>query len=283
MTFRYKLLPAIFLFALAAFLFSCKKQNTTIDYNPAVAASNEFVANQQLMTQILNTYFKSLYDSTLWAQGYAEIDGAVVSIEDTPVVLMKITYPWWGNHDGYGHFRMGVIEAIPETDFVQPDVLVNFNFIDFYYDHDTIEVSKMTVQQVENTAQNIYKYEVKVDSAVVIYADTSGQNSFNMYQTFRLKKDPATEYTSLLDKIYITGIMDGITLDLTSYSALVADSAEIIDMYDCRWLKNGPSELQVNGFQYPAFIYFPEPDSCINQYLVEIDDNPFPFPFDISY
>lgn len=283
MIFNNKIILASFLFAIAVCSYSCKKQNTSIDYNPAVVASNEFVANQQMMTQLLTTYFKSLHDSTLWAEGYAEIDGAVVSIEDTPLVLMKITYPWWGNHDGYGHFRMGVIEAIPETDFVQPDVVVNFNFIDFYYDHDTIEFSKLTVRQVENNTPNIYKYEVKVDSAVVIYADTSGQNSFNMNQTFRLKKDPFSEYTSPLDEIFITGFFDGITMDLSTYSVLVSDSSEIIERFDCVWLKNGPSTLQVNGFEFPAIIYFPEPDTCKNEYLIEIDGNPFPFPFDYIY
>ena len=101
-----------------------------------------------------------------------------------------------------------------------------------------------------------------------------------MYQTFRLKKDAASEYTSMSDEIFITGTMDGITMDLTTYSALVADSSEIIGKYDCRWLKNGPTNLQVTGFEFPAIIYFPEPDTCKNEYVIEIDGNPFPFPFD---
>jgi len=277
---RNKIIIASFLSLLAIFSYSCKKQNTSIDYNPAITASKEFAANQQMITLILNTYFKSLNDSLLWADGHAEVDGAVVRIQDVPVYLMEIYYPVWGNNDGYGHFRMGVIEAVPETDFSQPDALVNFNFVGFLYDKDTLEVNKMTVQQVENIEQNVQKFEVNVDSAIIIYSDTSGQNSFNMRQTFRLKKDPASEYTSPLDKIFITGAMDGITLDLATYSALVADSSEIIDNYNCPWLKNGPAELQSNGFELPAYIYFPVPDSCKNEFLIDIDGNPFPFPID---
>lgn len=274
----------VFALLLAAIIsVSCRKQNTFIDYNPAIVASQEFVSNQQMMDQILNTYFKSLTDSTLRADGHAEIDGAWVSINYSPYLFMEFQYNVWGNYDGYGHFRMGAIEVIPETDFSQPDALANFNFIGFLYDKDTVEVNKMTVQHIETGEPNIQKFEVKVDSAVIIYSDTSGQNSFNMNQTFRLKKDPTTEYTSVLDKIYITGLMDGITLDLTSYSTLIADSSEMIDKYDCLWLTNGPATLQVTGFSYPATIYFPEPDTCLNEYIIEVDGNPFPFPFEYSY
>jgi len=52
MNFRNKNAIAGFLILLAVFTFSCKKQNTSIDYNPAIAASKEFAANQQMMTLI---------------------------------------------------------------------------------------------------------------------------------------------------------------------------------------------------------------------------------------
>lgn len=280
MNFNIKLIFAGLFFALL--IVSCKKQNTSIDYNPAVTASKEFVSNQQMMTQILNTYFKSLYDSTLWANGYAEVDGAGVSLEFLPDTMMVIQYNVWGNYDGYGHFRMGMIEAVPESGFLEADVLVNFNFIGFLYDKDTLEVDKMTVQHVESTNPLVAKFEVLIDSAVLILLDTSGQYSFNMDQDFQLVKDPSSPYYSLQDEVFVAGIMDGITLDLTSYSALIADSAEIIDSYDCPWLKDGAIELQVSGFNYPATIFYPEDDSCKNQYLIEIEGNPFLFPFDYS-
>ena len=56
------------------------------------------------------------------------LDGASITIKNTPVYMMEIYYPWWGNDDGYGHYRMGVIEAIPETNFDDPGVLVDFIF-----------------------------------------------------------------------------------------------------------------------------------------------------------
>ena len=259
---------------------SCKKQNTYIDYNPAIFASKEFVSNQQMMVQILNTYFKSLTDSTLWADDHALIDGADVYIQYTPELLMEIKYPSWGNNDGYGHFRIGTINAVPETGFYEAGALVNFYFDGFLYDKDTLEVDKMTVQNMESTEPSMYNFEVMIDSAIIIYSDTSGQQSFNMAQQFTLKKSAASTYTSPLDEILITGAVEGITMNLTTYSALVADSSEIVDKYTCPWLKNGVANLQVAGFDYPALIYYPEADSCKNEYLIEIDGNPFPFPFD---
>ena len=155
MYFNFKNMALAFLLV-AVISVSCKKQNTYIDYNPAITASKEFVSNQQMMAQILNTYFKSLTDSTLWADGYAEIDGAGVSIKYSPVLMMEFQYNVWGNYDGYGHFRMGAIEAIPETDFIQPDALVNFDFIGFLYDKDTLNVDKMTVQHLTSAGPTIH-------------------------------------------------------------------------------------------------------------------------------
>ena len=280
---NYKKLFIAFFILFVFVLLSCKKENTAIDYNPAIDASKEFVSNQQMMTQILNTYFKSLNDSLLWADGYTTIDGAGVSIHNSPVYMMEIFYPVWGNYDGYGHFRMGVIEAVPVTDFTEADVLVNFNFVNFLYDKDTVQVGKMSVQHLAGEIQNSKKFEVAIDSAIVIYKDTSGRISFNMNQVFNLKKDDGSEYTSLLDQISITGTMAGITENISTYNVIIPDSAEIVDRFDCVYLEDGPSELQVTGFEFPAFIYFPEKDSCKNQYLIEIEGIPFPFPFDYSY
>jgi hypothetical protein len=101
-----------------------------------------------------------------------------------------------------------------------------------------------------------------------------------MNQVFNLKKDDGSEYTSLLDQISITGTMAGITENISIYNVIIPDSTEIVDRFDCVYLENGPSELKVTGFEFPAFIYFSEKDSCKNQYLIEIEGIPFPFPFD---
>jgi len=279
---KYKNLVLILL-SVTLFTVSCKKnKNSYIDYNPAVTASQEFASNQQMMTQILNTYFKSLTDSLLWADGTAIVDGATVSIKDSPVVMMEINYNSWGNYDGYGHFRQGIIEALPETDFMQANVLVNFNFDNFLFDKDTLLVDAMSVLHVSESTQAIRDYEVTIDSAVMIYSDTTDMErySFNMNQVFSLKKDPDSSYTSTNDEILISGTMNGITYVNNTYNALITDSSALVDTYDCHYLKGGPVSLQVADFTYPAVIYYP--DTCDNSYTIEIDGNPFPFPFDFN-
>lgn len=279
MHFRLNLFLLIITALVVFFMVSCKKQNTMVNFNPAIESSQNFVMNQQMMTQVLNTYFISLNDSLLWANGTVMLDGASITIKNTPVYMMEIYYPWWGNDDDYGHFRMGVIEAIPETTFDDPGVLVDFIFTDFLFDKDSLQVQNLTVQHLEAEPGFDYKFQILVDSAIYLQ-DSSGRISFNMNQTFRLKKDPSSFFHTDKDILFITGTMDGITLSLNTYSAVISDSSYLKFTNDCNWLRNGPVKVETSGFTFSEVIFFPEPDTCVNQYIIELDGNPFPYPFD---
>jgi hypothetical protein len=104
-----------------------------------------------------------------------------------------------------------------------------------------------------------------------------------MDQVFKLKKDNSSIYYTMLDELKITGTMAGITIDLDSYSAEIADSSYLIKVFDCPWLKHGSPELSVVNFPYLSVINYPQPDTCQNEYVIDIDGNPFPYPFDFYW
>ncbi|MEE4259272.1 MAG: hypothetical protein V2I62_05895, partial [Bacteroidales bacterium] len=60
----------------------------------------------------------------------------------------------------------------------------------------------------------------------------------------------------------------------------INDQEYILDQFSCRWAKQGPATVSIESETYGAFILFPGADTCLNKYAVDIDGNPFYYPFD---
>lgn len=263
-------------------IFSCNKdKNSYVSYTRGVESSKQFVSAQQMMTQLMSTYFKSLNDSILFADKKANIDGATVYLwlDETPKRL-RIEYPSWFIADGYGHWRQGVYEAYSDNGYQQVDEVVRFKFMDFLWDQDSLRVDSLVVFNHGKTDGKNYRYNIDARQIDLIYRDTAGVLSFGMHQTFTVFKDAATIYTSLNDSLGIFGSLKGTTkLDWGFDVQCTADSAMLFS-YSCNWLKNGVVQIETQGFNYSSTVYFAVADTCENRYLIEIDNNPFPFPFD---
>jgi len=261
--------------------FGCKKnENTRFDYNKGIEASNSFVEAQQMMVQLLNTYFKSLTDSILITDGMSKIDKADVIYYTEPEERILIKYPDWGVIDSYGHRRTNSYEAIPRTSFSDPDVVVDIVFNNFFYDFDTLTVQNMVVEHGGKLDGENDHFYTSADRVYRIYADTTGVLSFNFDQLFVRYKDNASEFTSLSDKFVISGEMVGVTKSNLSFSANIDSDTAIQFNLDCNYMKYGPATVAAERFTALSYVHFPEPDSCLNEYLILINENPFPYPFD---
>lgn len=269
-----------YLIAIGMLLSSCGKENQQIDYNTGVLASQEYVQSQQMMNLLLNTYFKSITDSLLIVDHHTEIDGATVTYSETPEEQLEIYYPDWGCEDDCGHIRAGTITAIPGTGFYDSLDVIRFNFEEFQYDRDDIYVSGMTVTNLGRMDGTHYSYKIVAESVQRVYADTTGLNKFNMDQYFVLFKDPSSIFHTPDDYFRIHGVINGTSSAGEAYAANVNDQEYILDQFSCRWAKQGPATLSIESEDYGAFILFPGADTCLNKYVVDIDGNPFYYPFD---
>ena len=123
-------------------------------------------------------------------------------------------------------------------------------------------------------------FMISSDSVHLIYSDTSGMLSFSFDQQFVRYKDPETDYTSPDDFFLISGTLDGETKGSIVFNAGFESDSALNNSMGCSWLRAGILNVSIRYFQYPAYVYFPDADSCENQCLISINEDPFPYPID---
>ncbi len=277
---------------------SCRKNdNTSISYQEGIETSRSFVSGQHLMTLLLNTYFKSITDSVLMVDGKNNIDGAVVTFESNVPQKLRIKYPDWGADDGYGYRRAGTYEALTATFFNDPQGIIDFDFTDFVYVYtkndspypDSLWVGQMAINNLGKPNGTDNQYLIEVENSRYVYGDSTGVLTFNMEQYFERLKEPGTVYYSPNDKFNIWGGMTGTSANDYDFEAIINSENYLRNEFSCNWLKRGPTIINSERFKYESLVCFPGvdscqnellSDSCENQYVVIVDENPFPYPFD---
>ena len=162
------------------------------------------------------------------------------------------------------------------------DAVINFEFIDFSWDKNLLLVDSLKVTNLGKAGGKNYQYSVNMAKATLTYADTTVANpyTFVMDQSFTVLKEEGTVYTSLQDSLAIFGSLNGLTASGLEFDAQSVVDSTMIFSFSCSWLKQGITQLTTANFPYLSTVYFPDADTCVNQYLIEVDNNPFPFPFD---
>lgn len=259
----------------ALFISSCTDDNTYFSYNQEVAATNDYVIGQQMMVLILNTYFKSISDSLLLATGKSNIDGASIFYNGGEFDTLLIRYPVWGNDDGYDHWRTGDIKVLTKQGFFNTEANYEFRFDGFFYDKDTLLVDSLTLRYMGTNGQNDV-FTVSSDTIWQIFSDTSGESRFWMQQSFQRFKDVSSVYHTPLDSFQIFGRFNGIARNKVLYATETAEGLALLNQFDCSFLKEGPVSISFEGVPYGGAVYFSDADTCVNQYVAELDGNPFP-------
>ncbi len=259
---------------------SChKEQNSWFNYNDGIESSKTFVYSEQMMIDLMKTYFKSIGDSLLLATGKSNIDGAnIYYIDAAPDKQIRIVYPEWGNDDGYGHWRMNSYEATTPADFNAPDALVTFTFSNFLYDKDPLTVKKMTLQSMGKPDGINDQYHLVANEVKRFLPDTTGFVQFEMDQYFLRFKDPSGMYFTVSDSFAIWGSLIGITDQGLSFDTSIEPDSVLMNQYTCNYLKKGPATIHTDGFKYESYVYFPGDDTCPNQFVTVINKNYFPYP-----
>jgi len=273
----------VVLLAVALVYGSCKKeQNSWFNYNDGIETSKAFVQNEQMMIDLMKTYFKSIGDSLLFATGKSNIDGAKILYIDTAVdKQILIEYPEWGNHDGYGHWRMNSYMASTKTDFNAPDALVTFTFLNFLYDKNPLTAKKMTIQNMGKPNGVNDQYHLIANGVERFLSDTTGYLTFDLDQYFLRFKDPSSLYFSVNDSFAIQGTLNGSTNLGLAYESTIKPDSVLMNKYTCNFLKKGPVTVRTNSFKYDSYVYFPGSDTCFNQFVAVINNNVFPYPINI--
>lgn len=260
------------------FFSSCHKKNTSFDFNQAIETVSDYVEAQQMTDLLLNTYFKSITDSTLLTDGEAEIDGANISYSTDPAIII-INY-LWHKGDGYGHYRKGIYEASSESGFFDSLAIVNFTFSNFFYDFDSIAVGSLSITNLGLNADGNYLFNVDATDIYREFHDTTGHIVFQLQQDFIRNKDTSSPYYTDNDFFKISGNLTGVARNGKSFSSIVQDTASLRSSYACRWLNGGTSEIELPEFIYNATANFSNEVECLNQYSVITNGSLFIKAFD---
>lgn len=271
-----KNLTVIAVTILLLFFASCKDNNTYFSYNKEVTAANDYVIGQQMMVLILNTYFKSISDSLLLATGKSHIDGANIYYGGAEFDTLLIRYPIWGTDDGYGHWRSGDIRISTQQGFLNTETPGLLSFVDFRYDKDTLRAKNFYIHYLGSQASQSDKFHISSDSISLIYSDTNGVSIYKMQQSILRLKNSNDDYYTLEDQFEISNLFSGISREGISYHTETSMEQPLLNQFDCAFLKQGPVAISFDEVSYEAYVYFSDADTCANQYVAELDGNPFP-------
>ena len=268
-----KCLMITIILSVVLFISSCHKENTSLDFNQSVETIRDYVEAQQMTDLLLNTYFKSITDSTLLTDGIAEIDGASVIYSVNPAKII-IDYYIWSREDGYGHYRKGRYEAKTATSFFDSLAVVNFTFHSFDYDFDSINVTNFSLTNMGNNTDGNYLFSVNATNFYRKFHDTTGQILYHVDQDFIRVKDPLSPYYTNNDSFNISGNLSGVARNGYSFNSIVHDTSCLIDSFSCQWLIDGTSEVNLpesDNFTNIATINFSNSGDCRNQYSIIIN------------
>ena len=262
---------------------SCHKENTSFNYNQAIETVGSYVEAQQMTDMLLNTYFKSITDSTLLASGESVIDGANVTYIVNPAKII-IDYPY-NKTDGYGHYRNGTYEAISETGFLDSADVIKLSFANFYYDNDSLNINNITIINKGKNSNNDNVYSIFGSQLYRGSSDTTGSKSYIMYQfqqEFILHKDASSVYHTQNDYFGISGNLMGNARNTFTFNASIADTNLLINAYDCNWIVGGISNILLNEFTYNSVADFSIDGDCINMYSIFTNDSRITTAFDTN-
>lgn len=278
----YQVAAIVVFVLIGIFSFSCqKKTNTNINYNRGIESAKNYVFAQQMMTQLLATYFKSIADSTLIADGYARIDGAdVYDYRDQNPKYITMKYPEYSVVDGYGHHRGGIIDVTTETDFHETDAIINFKFSNFLYDFDTLVIDSLFMKNKGRVDGRNVQYETTTGDIRYYFSDSVGFLTFSLQEEFVLYKYESKFYTNPKDSLGIYGSMNGLTVNDLVFNTVNSSDSAVLFSYQCNYLKMGIVDVKTEDFKYETINYFQEADSCNNTFLITVDGDPFPSPIE---
>lgn len=271
----------ILILSIILIIASCHKENTSFDYNQAIETVSDYVEAQQMTDLLLNTYFKSITDSTLLTDGIAEIDGADVSYTTDPAVIT--IYYSYTKYDGYGHLRYGKYEASTEESFFDSLAIINFTFSDFYYDTTAISIGDFKLENIGSAISHNYLFKVEATDIVIESYNSTGDINYQVEQDYLRIKDPSSQYYTNDDYFKISGSMSGISGTGNAFISTTNDTNSLIVYYSCPWIKGGTTKIELPDFIYNASVNFENEGECLNQYSITTNETLFIKEFDNIY
>lgn len=259
---------------LLLFGFSCKKthNNTVVNYQYGVEISADYANVQHLLINLSSTYFKVIYDTILFTEGYNKIDEAIVLYYPDSIYQIVISYPEWGTNDGYGNWRQGDILIKGDSGFFNVDYPVKIVFSNFNTNKDTIRAESYIYKyQSENNGTANFSMEVTNGSRS--FEDTTGIINFDA--SYNIDVEINEQNGNKTPKmLYFFGEISGLSRNNNEFQA--QSQQNMISDLSCNWMKGGIVNVDFSNVEYTGTVFYSDTSLCENWYNLEINDISFP-------
>lgn len=268
-----KILYLFIALGLVLFYPSCKENTgSEINYNPNVLSSKDFVRGEDEIFEIVNIFFKGVYDSLVNQSGYNNIDNCDVSYRPAENALI-FGYGNYNHKCDDGKYRRGDISATFSGEIFVPDVTAHIVTHDLYVDEKAIYV----VADIENLGlnnQNLTEFTLVVDTSNIILDDTTKATGVMINLDYLLVWQEGYNTPSYNgdDMFLVSGTGSGISTDNYKFNLSIQQPFE--DWLDCFWLDNGTNQITVPVADITTGDIIKE-DTCSNLYYYYFNGNTF--------
>jgi hypothetical protein len=272
---KFKYLVLLILALATVSIHSCKEtESSETDYNPNVLSSKDYIRAEDAMYEVVNAFFKGVYDSVVIQDGYRYIDYCDVSYKPALNVLefgYGTTNRWCEDEK----FRRGGFKASLSGEPFEEGVVAHIVTDSLFVDDFLVEI----VADIENLGlneQSKISYSLKIDSTDIFIPDTTKFTGVSLSSDFIMTWDQgsSTPQAHEDDVFLVTGTASGISTNGYLFSVAIQDP--LINMLDCYWISEGLTAITVPSGQVTSGdIDYVTEDGCFNQFYFYFDSSTF--------
>jgi hypothetical protein len=268
---RIIFLPALLL---VFWLTSCKDKTNEVDYNPNVSSAKDYIRAEDAVLEIVNSFFKGVYDTAVINHGYDYIDACSVRMypDQDSMIYNYGTVDRLCQDD---KFRRGHFDVKFTGNIFDVGVTANIITDSLLVDDLPIETN-MLITNLGLNSDNLQEYNLQVTSSCIYLPDTNITNYTSVTTNFILLWEEGWQTPEIHedDIFLISGNASGLSKDQIDFSISIQEP--LVNQLDCWWISSGTSQITVPTAEFPdGTIDYILEDGCHNEMNFYFNDNLF--------
>ena len=253
---------------------ACNKKSSELDYNPNVLTSKDYLRGEDAILEILDAFFKGIYDTLVMNTGYAYIDACEVSYHPDEN-SMSFSYGDVNRYCLDNKFRRNRFNAVFTGPIFEEGVVANIKTDSLFVD-DLLNEATIEIRSLGMNGNNLPEYSLKVKSSMIMLPDTSYTSGVSIITDFTMVWAEGSDTPEIHeDDLYtITGSATGISAGGLDFSVDIQEP--LYDYLDCFWVSQGIGQITVPSAHYKTgTIDYLIEDGCNNEMYFYFNENLF--------
>lgn len=265
---------AVLTFLLLTGIYSCKDDESDIDFNPNVLSAKDYISAEDALFEIVNTFYKGINDTLVIENHYGYIDNCGISWypEDS---LMMYSFGETNRMCQDGKFRRGSFFARFSGDKWDDGVAATLTTDQLLVDDSLVEAQMVFTKNGLN-ADNMMEFSLDVQYCKIRLDDTTKFYPVTISAGFIMEwaEGSATPEIHEDDIYLVSGTASGSSSDGYVFSVMIQEP--LVNPIDCFWIYSGISRIDVPEGEVTTgtIDYIPE-DGCFNKMNFYFNDNLF--------